>query len=93
VFTKLCIQLHIQYPEEVLIAKFNSSLLLFIRREVDLFESSSLDKAFLQALAMEQNLSPPLHSPLSKVGLSSSPSSPTSPTSPKPRKWCSYHKS
>jgi hypothetical protein len=93
VFTKLHIQLQIQDPEEVLIVKFNSGLLLFIRREVDLFESSSLDKAFLRALAVEWKLAPHLRSPLSKVGPSSTPSSPTSPTSPKTSKWCSYHKS
>jgi hypothetical protein len=93
VFTKLCIQLQIQDPEEVLIVKFNSGLLLFIHREVDLFEISSLDKAFLRALDVEWKLSPHLRSPLSKVGPSSTPSSPASPTSPKPRKWCSYHKS
>lgn len=49
--------------EEVLIVKFNSSLLLSIRHEVDLFESSSLDKAFLRALAAERNVTAWIHSP------------------------------
>jgi hypothetical protein len=53
VFTKLCIQLQIQDLEEVLIVKFNSGLLLLLCREVDLFEISSLDKAFLRALVVE----------------------------------------
>jgi hypothetical protein len=39
--------------EEVLIFKFNSGPLLLLCREVDLFESSSLDKAFLRALVVE----------------------------------------
>jgi len=56
VFCKLCLQLHIKDPDEVLIIKFNSGLLFQFRREVELFESNTLDKAFLKALAVERKL-------------------------------------
>jgi len=92
-FTKLHIELYIQDSKEVLIVKINSGLLLFIHREVYLFERSSLDTTFLRALVVEWKLTPCLRAPLSKVGPSSSPSSSASPISPKTRKWCSYHKS
>jgi hypothetical protein len=58
VFCKLCIQLQIREPDEVLIIKFNSGLLLPLRREVDLFDNASLDKAFLRALAIERKVAP-----------------------------------
>jgi hypothetical protein len=53
IFCKLRIQLHINDPDEVLIIKFNYGLLLPLHHEVDLLESSSLDKAFLWALVVE----------------------------------------
>jgi hypothetical protein len=58
VFDKLHIQLHINELDEVLIIKFNYGLLLPLRQEVDLFDSSSLDKAFLRALVIERKVSP-----------------------------------
>jgi hypothetical protein len=63
VFCKLRIQLHISDPEEYLIVKFNSGLLMVFRREVDLFDSASLDKAFLRALAVERKVAPRIRSP------------------------------
>jgi len=56
VFCKLRIQLHISDPDEVLIIKFNSGLLMLLRREVELFDSASLDKAFIRALAVERKV-------------------------------------
>jgi hypothetical protein len=44
---KLRIHLHINDPEEVFLIKFNSGLLMHLSPEFDLFERSSLDKAFL----------------------------------------------
>jgi hypothetical protein len=58
IFCKLCIQLHITDPEEVLIVKFNYVLLLSIHHEVDLFEIPSFDKDFLRALAVEHKVVP-----------------------------------
>jgi hypothetical protein len=52
IFCKLLIQLHIKEPDELLIIKFNYVLLLPLRREVYLFDNTSLDKAFLWALAI-----------------------------------------
>eukprot|EP00253_Pinus_taeda_P035363 PITA_35363 len=56
VFCKLRIQLHISDRDEVLIIKFNSDLLMLLRREVELFDSASLDKAFIWALAVERKV-------------------------------------
>jgi hypothetical protein len=96
----LCIQLHISDPEEVLIVKFNYGLLTIFHHEVDLFESPSLDKAFLQALAMEHKVAPQIHSPPTRYGPSTaSPShtehsmvSPASPSTPRNAPWCTFHK-
>ena len=54
ILCKLHLQLHVSEREEVLIIKLNSSLLFFFLLEVDLFESASLDKAFLKALKLDQ---------------------------------------
>lgn len=56
VFCNLRIQLRIFDPEKVLIIKFNSSLLMLFRREVELFDSASLDKGFIRALAVESKV-------------------------------------
>ena len=64
-----------------------------LHREVNLFDNSSFDKDFLWDLVVEYKLVPLLHSPLSWLGPSSSPSSPSSPSpNPKSREWCSFHK-
>jgi len=52
IFYKLCLQLHVSKSEEVLIIKLNSGMLFNFRREVELLESNTLDKAFLKALAI-----------------------------------------
>ena len=39
--------------EDVLIIKFNSGLLFTFHREVDMFESTTFEKAFLRALVVE----------------------------------------
>jgi len=51
-------QLHITDREEVLIIKFNFVLLIHLHCEMDLFEISSLDKAFLRALVVEHKVAP-----------------------------------
>jgi hypothetical protein len=100
IFCKLRIQLHIVDPEEVLIIKFNSGLLIHLHCEVDLFESSSLDKAFLRALVVECKVAPRTRSPQAQDGPSNVSTSPTipspgshaSPTSPHNATWCTFHK-
>jgi len=57
-FCKLCLQLHVSEQDEVLIIKFNSSLLFQFCREVELFERNTLDKDFLKALAVERKINP-----------------------------------
>jgi len=47
IFYKLWVQLHVQEIKEVLVVKFNYGFLSFLRREVELFDITSLDKAFL----------------------------------------------
>jgi hypothetical protein len=58
VFYKLCIQLHVNEPDKVLIIKFNSGLLLPLQREVDLFDNASLEKDFLWHLTIERKVVP-----------------------------------
>jgi hypothetical protein len=83
---KLHIQLHIVDPEEVLIIKFNSRLLLSIYHEVDLFEIYSLDKAFLRALAIKHKVAPQILSPQPKYDPSTAiPSQVTPATTSTPR--------
>jgi hypothetical protein len=96
----LRIQLHISYPEEVLIVKFNFGLLTIFHHQIDLFESPSLESTFLWALVVEhkvasQNLSSPTryspsaaspsHSEQSIVSLAS-------PSTPGSAPWCNFHK-
>ena len=45
-FFKLCLQLHIPDPKEVLILKFISGLLMQFHREVELFKNPTLYKRF-----------------------------------------------
>jgi hypothetical protein len=95
IFYKLCIQLHITDPEEVLIVKFNYGLLLSICHEVDLFESSSLDKAFLWALDVEHKVAPQIHSPQPRYDPSTAGPSqvtPTTTSTPRTMPWCTFHK-
>jgi hypothetical protein len=55
----MCIHLHVNEPDEVLIIKFYSSLLLPLRWEVDLFYNASPDKDnFLRALDIEIKVTP-----------------------------------
>lgn len=53
-FCKLHLLLQIPHPKKVLILKFIAGLLMHYRREVDLFENTSLNKAFQRALAIEK---------------------------------------
>jgi len=53
IFCKLRLQLQISDPKPVLVIKFNFSLLFPIHKEIDLFQSASLDQAFQWALAEE----------------------------------------
>jgi hypothetical protein len=95
IFCKLCIQLHIGDPEEVLVIKFNSGLLMHLRHEVDLFESSSLDKAFLRALAIERKVAPRIRSPQPGYDPSTTGPSqvtPTATSTPRTMPWCTFHK-
>jgi hypothetical protein len=70
------------------------------RHEVDLFDIPSLDKAFLQALAMERKVVPRILSPQDQVEPSNPGTSATIPSSgpqtslapPCNSPWCSFHK-
>eukprot|EP00253_Pinus_taeda_P008244 PITA_08244 len=90
VFCKLRIQLLISDPDEVLIIKFNSGLLMLLRREVELFDSASLDKAFIRALAVECFRYPQARNGPSSFH-SSNVASASSPT-PHHTPWCTFHK-
>jgi hypothetical protein len=97
VFCKLRIQLQIREPDEVLIIKFNSGLLLPLRREVDLFDNTSLDKAFLWALAVERKVAPhirylPNQNHVDNPSPSHSPPYPSSSSVTKNALWCNFHK-
>lgn len=86
---KLRIQFNIFDLEEVLIIKFNFVLLLFFHREVELFGSTSLGKAFVRALVVECKLAPQTRSPETKKGPShASPSNVALDSSC----WCTFHK-
>lgn len=62
VFYKFHTQLHMSDLKEVLLIKCNYGLLMYLHREVDLFEISSFDKAFLWALVMECKVVPRIYS-------------------------------
>jgi len=76
-FCKLCLLLQIPDPEEVHILKFIVGLLMHYRREVDLFENTSLNKAFQRALAIERKIAPRTHTPQSRPNSSPSNYQPT----------------
>ena len=75
---------------------------MVFRREVDLFDSASLDKAFLQYLVMEHKVAPRIRSPQTWSGPSNAgpsttrpftyPTSSSSPSTPKNVPWCTFHK-
>jgi hypothetical protein len=72
-------------------------LLIIFHREFDLFESPSLEKTILQALAMEHKVDPQIHSPQprshpSTVVPSHSLVIPSSPSTPIISPWCTLHK-
>jgi hypothetical protein len=83
-----------------LIVKCNSSLLTIFRREFDLFESPSLDKAFIRAFSVERKVAPQIRSPPTQYGPSAaspwhtqhSMVSPISPSTPRNVPWCTFHK-
>jgi hypothetical protein len=99
-FSKLHLLLHIPDPEEVLILKFISGLLVQFCREVELFENQTLDKVFQRSLAIERKVAPRGRTPQSRPTASQTPTSnPTSrfplTRSPNPNTntpWCSFHK-
>jgi hypothetical protein len=88
-----CIKLHIHDSEEVFIVKFNSHLLDFLWREMDIFYSSSLDKEFSHSLEFHCNIASHLKSSHSCTKFSSTPSSPNSHSSHKYYKYITFHKS
>ena len=97
VFYKLCIQLQIRELDEVLIIKFNSSLLLPLKREVDLFENASLNKAFLPAMAIEIKVAPHIRYIPNKTqgdnpSHSHSQPYPSSSSMTNNAVWCNFHK-
>ena len=75
---------------------------MVFRLEVDLFDSASLDKAFLQALAVERKVAPRIRSPQTRYGPSNAgpsttcpftyPTSSSSPSAPNNVPWCTFHK-
>ena len=65
--------------------------------EVDLFDSASLDKAFLRPLVVEHKVAPWIHSPQTQYGPSNArpstyPTSPASSYTPNNAPWCTFHK-
>jgi hypothetical protein len=87
----------IREPNEVLIIKFNSCLLLPLRWEVDLFYNTSLDKAFLWALVVEIKVAPPIRYPPNRNPTNNPPPSHSQPYSSsssgtKNTVWCNFHK-
>jgi hypothetical protein len=97
VFCKLRIQLHVSKPDEVLIIKFNSGLLLPLRWEVDLFDNASLDKDFLRALVVERKVAPHIRYPPNRTQADNPPPShsqpyPSSSSVTKNAVWCNFHK-
>ena len=65
-FSKLCLLLHIPDLEEGLILKFIVGLLIHFCREVELFENTTLDKAFQRALTIKRKIAPRGHTPQSR---------------------------
>jgi len=95
IFGKLHLQLHVFDQEEVLIIKFNSGLLFTFHHECDMFKSTTLEKAFPHALAVERKVHPHSSSyqPHSDPPTTSS-STNTSHTLPQPctpYTWCTFH--
>ena len=76
-FYKLRLLLQILDLEEVLILKFIAGLLIHYRREVDLFENTSLNKAFQRALAIERKIDSRTRTPQSRPNFSPSNYQPT----------------
>jgi hypothetical protein len=87
--------LHSGDSKEVLVIKFNFGLLMHLRHEVDLFESYSLGKAFLWALAVERKVAPRIHSPQPRYDPSTvipSQVTPTTTSTSRTMPWCTFHK-
>ena len=91
VFCKLRIQLQVTDSEQVLIIKFNSGLAFNIRKEVDLFESDTLDQAFIGALAVERKVNPRVRNPPTRQSPHQASSSNPTQT-PQSSTWCHFHK-
>ena len=97
VFCKLRIQLQIKKPDEVLVIKFNSSLVLPLQQEVDLFDNPSLDKYFLRALVVERKIVPhpkfsTYHASTTHPCTQPSQTLVASSSTSKPASWCTFHK-
>jgi hypothetical protein len=77
--------------------KFNSTLLLPLRREVDIFDNASLNKDFLCDLVLEIKVAPHIRYPPNKhqddnPSPSHSPPYPSSWSETKNSLWCNFHK-
>ena len=71
------LQLHILDPEEVLILKFITGLLMQFHREVELFKNPTLDKNFQGALSIKRKIAPRGRTPQYHPNPNASPSQTT----------------
>jgi len=88
IFCKLRVHLYVLEPEEVLVVKFNSVFLSFLCKEVQLFDNTSLNKAFLWALAVERKVVIKPHNSPSPRPTANPSTATRMPGSP----WCTFHR-
>jgi len=89
IFCKLRVQLHDHEPKEVLVVKFSFGFLSFLGKEVDLFDNTSLDKAFLWTLVVERKVVSKLRNPPSPCPAATPSAANATHGSP----WCTFHRS
>jgi len=70
------------------VVKFNSGFLSFLRKEVELFDRTSLDKAFLKALVVEHKVVIRPRNPPSQCLATTTYVANPSPGMP----WCTFHR-
>jgi len=70
------------------VVKLNYGFLSFLRKEVELFDSTSLDKAFLRDLEMERQVVSKPRNPNYQHPTNTSSAATPSPDTP----WCTFHR-
>jgi len=85
--------LHVSDSEDILTLKFIAGLSLPIRREVEMFENPTLDKAFQRALAIERKVAPRARTPQFRSNPSTSVTPNTNPPARFPNTRPSNHQS